>query len=217
MNGLRFLFGRMYMENRKTRILVECAVLVALASVLSLPFLPKLPYGGSITLCGMLPIMAAGYRNGIRWGLLSGFVFGLLHLFAFGGLGDLKGVSVDAFIGSLILDFIVAFSVLGLAGIFRNKISNQRAAFTIGAATVLMLRYLAHIVSGIILFGAYAQWFFTDGAGASYGAGILANYSDMRLIVVYSVIYNGLYMIPEIILETIAALLVAKVVTRKTV
>ena len=203
------------MKTQKTRILVECAILVALASVLSLPFLPKLPYGGTVTLCGMLPIIVAGYRNGIRWGLLSGFVFGLLQLFVLGGLGDLKGVTAATFAGSLILDFVIAFGVLGLAGMYKNKLSSPRAAFVAGTATVIALRYLAHIVSGVILFGTYAEWFFTDGGGASYGAGILSSFSGLGLSAVYSVIYNGLYMVPELVIETVVALLIAKLIIPK--
>ena len=57
------------MKQTKTRTLVECAILIAIATVLSLFKLLDLPYGGSITLASMLPIVLLSYRHGLVWGL----------------------------------------------------------------------------------------------------------------------------------------------------
>lgn len=202
------------MKNKRVHILTEAAVMVALATVLSLPFLPKLPYGGSVTLCGMLPIVLVGYRHGLKWGVLSGFVFSLLQLFVLGGLGDFKGVSAGTVVGSLIFDFLVAFSVLGLGGIFRKRIENPVLALPLGTAVALLLRYLSHFISGVIFFGNYAEWFFTEGGGAAYGAGILETFSGTGLACVYSLIYNGLYMIPELVVNVVAAVVLGAVIHR---
>ena len=199
----------------KTRKLVECAIMVALATVLGLISLfvtgfLRLPYGGSVTLCGMLPVVLIGYRNGVKWGLLSGFVLGFMHLLFLGGVSDMKGISAATFAGSLMLDFFIAFALLGLSGIFKTRINSAVSSFAVGTAFALSLRYLAHFISGVILFSEYANWFFTEGDGKEYGGFILDRFSGFSLSVVYSLIYNGLYMIPEIIITTLAAFLIAK-------
>lgn len=113
--------------NQKTLRLVTSGVLIALGTVLSMIKVFDLPYGGSITLFSMVPLMVLGYMYGIRWGLLCGFVFGVLQ-------GVLGATTSQAFAGvtgfnvvlMAFLDFIAAFMVLGLAGMFRKAIKNQR-------------------------------------------------------------------------------------------
>lgn len=128
------------MRQSSTRIfnLVLGGIMVALGTVLSFikPF--DLPYGGSITLCSMLPIMFYGYRCGPKWGLAAGFVFSVLQLLF--GLDDLKGISALMVVGSILLDYLLAFTVLGLAGMFRGKIRNNAAAFTLGCLVTLSSR-----------------------------------------------------------------------------
>ena len=110
-----------------------------------------------------------------------------------------------------LLDYIVAFTVLGFGGIFRNKIKNPSAALALGAFVALSLRYIVHIISGAIFFGAWAEWFFTQEGFYSIGAKIMETFSGAELSIAYSVFYNGLYMIPEIIITTIVAAILGKV------
>lgn len=201
------------MKKERLSHLAECAVLAALSTVLALLPLIRLPYGGEVTVCAMLPAIAAGYRNGPRWGILCGAVCGVLRLFLLGGLSDLKGISAAAVIGSLVFDYLLAFGVLGLAGLYRHRL-RPMPAFGLGTATVILLRYAAHFISGVVFFGEYAGWFFTEGAGASWGAAVLERFSGFGLICVYSVTYNGLYMIPELIVETAAAFALAPLLAR---
>lgn len=202
------------MKQNKVACLVECAIMVALSCVLSFIAFNKLPFGGSVTLCSMLPIIIAGYRNGPKWGLISGTVYGLLQLLVLGGLADLKGVGVTTVIGSIVFDFLVAFAVLGLSGMFKSKIKNNVVSFGLGTAVVILLRYLSHFVSGAIFFGEWAEWFFTEGGGVSFGGPILESFSGAGLSCVYSAIYNGLYMIPELILTTVVAFAVAPLLAK---
>ena len=67
------------MKISRTRALVECAVLLAIATVLSLVKLVDLPYGGSVTVASMLPVVIISYRHGLGYGLLSGAVFGVIQ------------------------------------------------------------------------------------------------------------------------------------------
>ena len=171
-------------KKSNTKVLVECALLIAIATVLNvvcsfIPFL-NLPFGGGFTICSMLPIVLAAYRNGTKWGLLTGFVYAVVQM------------------------------LLGFGGIFRNKIKNPSASLCVGSIVALSLRYLAHIISGYIFFGTWAEWFFSQD-GFALGAKILEKFSGQGLALLYSVIYNGLYMIPEIIITAIVALIIGRV------
>ena len=87
----------------------------------------------------------------------------------------------------------------------------------LGSLVALGCRYLAHIGSGYILFSGWAEWFFTQEGFPAWGANLVASLSPDMLGFVYSVVYNGMYMIPEIILTAIATVLVArapKIVTK---
>ena len=80
-----------------------------------------------------------------------------------------------------------------------------------GSVVALSARYLAHILSGYILFSGWAEWFFTQEGFPAWGAGLVSSLSPAMLGLVYSIVYNGLYMIPEIISTAIVAVLVARI------
>jgi len=178
-------------------------VLVALGTVLSFIKVFDLPYGGSITLCSMLPVMVFAYRSGTKWGLGAGFTFSVLQLLF--GLDDLKGVSGATVAGSVLLDYLLAFTVLGLAGMFRNKIKNDPAAFTLGCFVAGMLRYACSFLSGWILWAEYADANFSP---------VLAGMSGQKLAFFYSLVYNGSYMLPEIAVTCVVGFLVMQFLGR---
>jgi thiamine transporter len=99
--------------------------------------------------------------------------------------------------------------VLGLGGIFRNRIENRGAALVCGSLVALGARYVAHILSGYILFSGYAEWYFTQEGFPAWGAQLVASLEPQVLGVVYSVVYNGMFMIPEIVLTAIVAAIIA--------
>lgn len=186
--------------NTKTKNLVLGGILVALGTVLSFIKVLDLPYGGSITLCSMLPVMLFGYICGNKWGIGAGFVFSVLQLLF--GLSALKGVSGAALIGSVLLDYILAYTVLGLAGIFSSKIKNKPVGFALGALFSGFLRYVCSFLSGWILWSEYADVNFSP---------VLAGMSGTQLAFFYSLLYNGSYMIPEIIITTVAAFVIMQI------
>lgn len=179
--------------NNKTRKLTETALLIAMATVLSLIQFPG-PWvnGGSITLCSMLPICIIGYRYGVRWGILGGFVHGLLQLLL--GVNALKGISLDTLVLSVILDYLLAFAVLGLSGLFRNTIKNPSVAFMAGSAIGIFLRFVCHFISG-----AFVWVSILNETGLNW-AGIL-----------YSLEYNGSYMGPELVITLVAGAVFCRV------
>ena len=223
-----FIFRRFVMQTKfNTQRLTTSAVMLSLAVILAMvcaliPFL-NLPFGGGFTLASMLPIVLISYMYGIRWGVFSAAVYSLMQIVMDLYLG--KGSTImalflpegDEFMGYgaavaiLLIDYVVAYSVLGFGGIFRKKIKNKAVALALGVAFALTLRYVAHIISGFIFYGAWAEWFFSQENFYSIGGWILDSFSGKGLALIYSIFYNGLYMIPEIIITVVAAIGVSKI------
>ena len=204
----------------KSRKIVLSAMLIAIAVVLSYiqPF--QLPFGGGITLASMMPVVLIAFIFGTKWGLFSAFVYSILQIVtgfktvaAFVMPGDSQ-MNILSAILVCIIDYILAYTVLGFGGIFKGKIKNNTAAVTAGAVTSLLLRYLMHIISGAIFFGTWAEWFFTQEGFYAIGAKIMESFSASSLSVIYSVFYNGLYMIPEIIITGIITPIIYKMLEK---
>lgn len=209
------------MQN-KTKRLTESAMLIALAVVLELVgrmVIPPMPFGGQLTLVSMLPIVLISYRYGVRWGLVAGFGYSLVQMamgadtvtaaFQPGYFGD--GTMLLNALIMCALDYVLAYTLLGLGGVFRDKIRNKGIALMLGSLVALGARYLAHILSGYILFSGWAEWFFTQDGFPAWGAGLVASLSPNALGLVYSVVYNGMFMVPEMILTAVAAVLIARI------
>ena len=206
---------------RKTKRLTDSAMLIAIAVVLELAgkmLIPPMPFGGQLTLCAMLPIVLISYRHGVRWGLTAGFGYALVQMalgagtvtaaFQPGYFGD--GTMVGRALIMCLMDYILAYSVLGLGGCFRNRLSKGPALLW-GSIAALGSRYLAHIFSGYILFAGWAEWFFTQEGFPGWGAQLVQTMAPNTLGWLYSIVYDGLYMIPEMVITAMAALLMAKI------
>lgn len=173
------------MSSKRTLFLIEVAIFTALALVLDIaPFLSFKIWaqGGSISLA-MIPIFIVAFRWGIKGGLLSGFLWGVLQI-AVGQAWIMHWLQ-----GAI--DYLVAFTVLGFAGIFANKIKeaikdgNKKTYFSyilIGVILGSLLRFLAHFVAGIVFFESAI---------------------DGMNIWLYSFLYNISYIVPSIIICTI--------------
>ena len=190
--------------SKKTLRLVTSSVCLALATVMSMIKVFELPFGGSVTLFSMVPILVLSYMYGVRWGLLCGGVYGILQMVlgatttqAFAGL---SGWSVPVM---ALLDYIVAFVVLGFAGVFKNKLKNHTLALSLGSAFAMLLRLLCHFLSGWILWGSYASSYFEEMSNA-FSSLVLSNFHGQALSAMYSLVYNASYMLPEIVLSIIA-------------
>ena len=107
------------MKHQSLRTLCECAVLLALAVALSYVKIFTLPFDGSITLLSMLPICLASIKFGVGRGLSVAFLYAWFQILQGGVFA--WGLTPAMLFGSLMLDYIVAFTVLGLAGLFRRR------------------------------------------------------------------------------------------------
>ena len=158
---------------------VMCAlsfVLVMVSKLIPAPWLG----GGSVTLASMVPIILTSVMLGTKWGLITGFVFSLIQMMT--GFYVPPASGFFTFAGVVFLDYIGAFTILGLAGFFAIRIGNRLFAVPLSGVIVTSMRYVFHIISGILIWGAIA---------------------DADSIPLYSIVYNGSYMIPEIIITAV--------------
>lgn len=219
--------------NQKTKKMTVSAMMLALATTLALvcayiPFL-NLPFGGGFTVASMLPLVIVAYMYGTKWGIFTAFCYSLIQIIlsltqgASGTVMMLFLPNSEGFMGYgaavwiVLIEYILAYTILGLGGIFRNRISNKTVALVLGVIVSLSLRYLCHIVSGYIFYGVWAEWFFTQEGFYNIGGVIIDTFRGQWLSLVYSVFYNGLYMIPEIIITAIVAVPVSQIPAIKQV
>ena len=174
-------------QNYRLYALVECAILVALSFVLSLIKVFEMPFGGSVTFLSMLPVCVAALRHGVKWGLGAAFTYSVTQALVSGAAG--WGLSVKVLIICYLLDYIVAFTVLGLCGLFSKKSAVIQSVSVVG---VCFLRFVCHYLSGVTIWSSSA---FDNGFTNPY---------------LYSLLYNGAYMLPEAIFTAIGAFCVIK-------
>lgn len=167
-----------------TKRLTEAAIMLALTVILSYLKLLDLPYGGSITLCSMLPTVFIAYRHGMLWGFGVGVANGILQLLM--GLSSLSyATSALAAVAIIFLDYIFAFAITGFGGLFKGKFKNQTAELLLGVTLVCALRYVFHFISGCTVWAGLSI--------PTYDAAI------------YSLAYNATYMLPELIIAVAGA------------
>lgn len=183
-------------KNSNTYKLTVCAIMVALGAVLSLIKVLKMPFGGSVTLLSMLPCAMVSVMLGLKWGLAASFVESVIQL-AFGITMDGVlgwGLTPACLIGTILLDYIVAYTVIGLAGALRSK---GYVGICLGTALAVFLRFVSHLVSGAIIFANFEEF-------VAFGASWVGHPW------LYSLCYNGAYMLPELIFTVVAAVILFK-------
>lgn len=171
--------------NKTTRMLCEAAVSIALAYALSFVEIDLWFQGGSIG-ATMIPLILFAVRWGAGWGMLAGLVFGTLKYF----LG-LSSWAIDWV--SIIFDYSVAYAMVGLAGLFKNKVKQISLAAAVGCVA----RFLIHYISG---FTVYAKWMPEEFLGMPMTSPFL-----------YSALYNGGYMLPCAVLAVVVCALLITV------
>ena len=166
-------------KRHQVRALTEGAMLIGAAQVLSYVKLYEFPHGGSVT-AAMFPILLFALRWGLGKGLLAGFAFGLLQLMFDGAYA--WGWQ------SMVLDYLLAFTPLGLAGLFKGK------AWGIFPGTVLgcVARFCVHYISGVTIYRINMPTQIP-------GFGV---FDDAQI---YSLVYNGSYMLPNMLIALIIA------------
>lgn len=165
-----FLSNKREKKSTNTKQLVFCAMIVALGTVASFLKVYEFPFGGTITLCSMLFVCLAGYFYGPSTGIITGCAYGILQLIT------------QPFIVyplQVMVDYIFAFSALGLSGLFYKAKNGLLKGYLLG----VFGRYVFAVISGWIFFSEYA-W---QGWAA----------------LPYSLVYNGIYIAAEALLTVI--------------
>lgn len=176
-------------RNSKIIMLTESALMLAAAMALN-EFTPfKLPFGGSVTLFSQVPIILIAYRYRTKWGLVTSFLMGALQfLFGFFKHG-FPARTLSAILIFILCDYVLAYGVLGLGGIFRDKLKQKQYwELALGGLFVSLLRYALHIVSGVTIY-------------RDMSAGFLES-------LVFSISYNGSYMVPELIITVVGLFII---------
>jgi len=191
-------------------VLTECAIMIALATVLSLIKVYEAPFGGSVTLLSMAPIIILSIRQGVKTGLMGAFVYSVLQLVL--GISSVAWVpSMGGKLLCILFDYIIAFTILGFGGIFRNirLVKNDTVNLIItaflGTLMVCLARFMCHIISGAVIWYALdLEWYADDPTHIvhKYGAWM------------FSLVYNGSFMIPEILETCIGVPLLTKTLAR---
>lgn len=165
-------------QRNTTKMLVEGGLMIALATVLSLVVVYKMPEGGSVTAASMVPLILFAFK----WGVGPGLLAGLVH-------GAIQAIMPGAFVAhpvQFLLDYPFAFACLGFAGLFRAKPWGVYPGTVLG----MLLRLVCHTLSGVIFFASYAPvgqnvWLYSIGYNGSF-LGIELAISLAVLVVLYA-------------------------------
>ncbi|MBC8584611.1 energy-coupled thiamine transporter ThiT [Youxingia wuxianensis] len=174
--------------NVTTRKLTHSALMVALATILSLVTIFKAPNGGSVTAASMVPIIIIALMYNTSWALLTSLAYSGIQML----LGFYPPPTQDfiSFVLVILLDYVVAFGVLGLAGVFARRFKNKVLGACIGTIIVMALRFICHFLSGILIWTSYAP--------------------EGMPVWLYSFTYNGAYMLFEAIISVVVIALIVK-------
>lgn len=186
------------MENRNETLkkIVLSAIMIAIGTVLSLDmfkFGGLWLFGGGVTFCSMLPLVIVSYIYGCRWGAFTAFAYSLIQLVQ--GVDNVQyATSVPMAIAIILLDYIIAYTVIGFAGMFKSVIKNQPVALAAGIWVTFFVRFACHFITGWVIWDALWP-------------------NDLGMIApVYSLYYNGSYMLPEAIITSVVAVILMKAV-----
>ncbi len=178
-----------------TKKLTVTGVMLALSVVLSLIRLFDAPFGGSVTLGSMLPVITVALLYGMRWGILSGLVYAALNMLLT-GIPAPPVADAASYCLVILLDYVLAFGGLGLAGGIYRLLPKKAFAVPVAAIVAIAFRFLCHFLSGILIWSVYA-W---EGVGAAW----------------YSFLYNGSYMLFELIITAVLSVFVAKWIIKES-
>lgn len=182
------------MKSKPIKAITYGAICIALATVLSLIKVFTLPNGGSITAVSMAPIIIFALMFDLKWGVMAAVVYsGIQMMIAFYPPPTQDFLSFTLVV---LLDYVIAFGVLSLSKVFAAPLKSFRTKLIFGGGIAMILRFLSHFASGIIIWNVYAP----PGENP----------------VIYSLLYNGSYMLGEFVLTIVALTLLASPIQKMT-
>lgn len=170
--------NRNHTSLKNPKVLAETAIFVALATALSFVIVYTLPQGGSITLASMVPILWLAFRRGPKIGVIAGVLYGLIQFAVLPYIAPVPYAIIQ-----VLLDYPLAFGVLGLAGFFAKR-------SVLGTVVGISGRFIMSFISGVV-----------------YWAPV---YAPTLNPFAYSAVYNGSYLLPELLISGFALYLLRK-------
>lgn len=170
------------------RILVECAIMLALSFALSFIGF-EMPMGGKLTPASMLPLFLVSIHLGVSSTLFASALYSLLQIWQAYMAGNVfvycqdGGTLALCVIFDYVIPFIVPFVITALFAKLWKKADKEFFIY-VGMAIGLVVRFISHFVSGVLIWGQWAE--------------------DMSPAL-YSLLYNGAYMLPELIITVAVA------------
>ncbi|MBP0979804.1 MAG: energy-coupled thiamine transporter ThiT [Oscillospiraceae bacterium] len=165
----------------KLQRLTFSSLLISISLILSkIEFSLFFPFGGSVTLFSLVPLIIISSKFGYRWGACCGAILGILHLIT----TNLKfqGFNIFSIIISIFLDYIISYTIIGFFSYFVSKLKKTKYKLYISFIYVFILKFGVHVLSGIIVWSPFFKKNFIQG-------------------LVYSVLYNLSYLGPELIIN----------------
>ena len=170
--------------------------MVALSFVLSfMTYSGSWLQGGSISL-EIIPLIIMGLRNGPKWGVATGFVAGALQLIM-GFSNVMYCPTLLTQIGCILFDYLIAFSVLGLAKPMTKLFGTKPAGVVCSVVVAGLLRFVCHYISGVWLWSEYAP--------------------EGQPVWLYSLTYNGTYMVVNIVMAAVVIYLLYKSAAKQVI
>ncbi|MGD9560276.1 MAG: energy-coupled thiamine transporter ThiT [Oscillospiraceae bacterium] len=174
----------------RTAILVEAALMVALAFVLSMIKLYQLPWGGTISCFSTLPIILMSLRHSWRWGMATAAVYGIAQMFQ--GMDSVMAAkTLWAMVLCAALDYLLAYACVGLTGPIARRLGGRTGAIAAAITLTGLMRLVCSFFSGLLIWHAYA-W---------PGWPVWA----------YSLAYNASWCVPDVAIVLVVALLLSRV------
>ena len=182
--------------NNKTKKITLCAVMIALATVLSLVPLYQAPFGGTVTLGSMVPLVLIGMLiKDNRFTVLACFAYSLVQMLL--GFSAPPTATFIYFLAVVMLDYIIAFTSISVVGPVSRAFKNDYVGLAVGSVTAMVARFICHFLSGILIWGVYAP--------------------EGQPVWLYSLLYNGGYMLPELVITTFVSGAIYAVVKKREV
>jgi len=179
-------------ESTKALTITESALCVATAVVLSMITLFRMPLGGSVTPFATLPVILIGIRHGVKWGVAGALTFSLTQLLL--GISNVTAVPVknmESMIICAVLDYILAYTILGFAGSIARGFRRQTIGLSAGILITGCGRLACSFLSGVVIWGAFTP--------------------EGWNVAAYSLAYNAAWCIPDTAISLVVCLLLAQV------
>ncbi|PRO65273.1 energy-coupled thiamine transporter ThiT [Alkalicoccus urumqiensis] len=172
------------MKHNRLVVMMEIAMMTGLAVILDFVRVAQMPFGGSITLAAV-PLILLAFRRGAGAGITAGVIFGIINWM-------IGGYVVHW--AQMLLDYPVAFGVLGTAGFFAFKrswtLKRKLTAVIAGTIVANLLRLASHFTAGVVWFRELAP----DGMSPE----------------LYSFLYNIAYIGPIIVITILIMVLIVR-------